>query len=79
MGKEWAVLLEAAKNGASGTMGRHHVARLLAAMEGGPYGGALHSPERYALQLMTTAASPAEALHSVVSTWSEIDPVRRTV
>lgn len=67
--KKWLVLLEVAKNGVSGTMGGHDVARLLAAMDGGPYAGALHSPERYALQLMTTAASPAEALHGVVSTW----------
>ena len=72
MGNEWLVLLEVAKNGASGTMGGHDVARLLAAMDGGPYSGALHSPDRYALQLMTTASSPAEALHTVVSTWGRL-------
>ena len=71
MEREWVVLLEAAANGACGSMGEGDVARLLSALGGGD-GVALQSAERYALQLTTTAASPAEALHGVMSRWSHL-------
>ena len=71
---QWAVLVEATDAGASGGVDRDGVLRLLAVLErdcGGGGGGALHSSDRYALQLTTTASDPAEALNTVLSRWAD--------
>lgn len=71
---QWIVLMEATDAGAPGTVDRDGVLRLLAEMErgcNGGGGGALHSSDRYALQLATTASDPAEALIRVLSQWAD--------
>lgn len=75
MAGRWVVLLEAADGGGSGGMDRGDVARLLAALgekcDGGGGGGALHSSDRYALQVETAASGPVEALLVVLSSWAD--------
>lgn len=66
---KWIVLVEAAASGPSGGMEPDDVGRLLEALD--PGGGALHSPDRYALQLTTTAASPGQALIGVLARWAD--------
>ena len=75
MSEKWIVLVEAAREGASGEIERYEVATLLEALDAGLGGGALYSQDRYALQVPTTAPSPADALAGVLSRWA--DAVRR--
>ncbi len=69
MVKEWVVLLEAAGDHSDGAFGARDVGRLLRALD--RRGGAVHCPERYAVQVTTTASSPPEALTEVVSRWTD--------
>lgn len=73
MSGQWIVLVEATEAGASSDVDRDDVGRLLAVLnrtcDGGV--GALHGPDRYALQLTTTASGPAEALVGVLSRWTD--------
>ena len=71
MAGQWTVFLEAAGDGANGGIEGDDVAELLRALDGGANGGFLHSPDRYALQLTTTAANPAEALSGVFFSWAD--------
>ena len=71
---QWVVLVEATDGGTRGDVDQHDVVRLLTALDrncGGTSGGALHSSDRYALQVTTTASDPAEALCSVLSGWAD--------
>lgn len=72
---KWVVLVEAAANGAGAVVEPDDVGRLLEVLDPGLNGGALHSPDRYALQLTTTAGSPGEALIDVLVRWA--DAVRK--
>ncbi len=67
---EWVVLLEAAGDAAAGPIDRSDVERLHGALGPGAHGGALHSPNRYALQVTAAGASPVAALLDVVARWS---------
>ena len=67
---EWVVLLEAAGDAALGAINGAHLERLHRALHPGRYGGLLHAPDRYALQVTTTGASPPEALMDVVARWT---------
>lgn len=74
MAGQWIVLVEAADAGGSGGLTPGDVASLLAAVyrtTGSDGGGALESPDRYALQLTTTASGPAEALFGVLASWAD--------
>ncbi len=70
---QWIVLLEATGAGVNGGVDRDDMLRLRAALDrhGAGRCGALHSSDRYALQVTTTASGPAEALFGVLSSWSE--------
>jgi hypothetical protein len=71
---QWIVLVEATGAGLSGRVDRDDVLRLLAALGrdcGGGGCGALHSSDRYALQVTATASGPVEALFGVLSSWSD--------
>lgn len=77
MAGQWIVLVEAAGAGGCGGVAPGDVSRLLAAVSrtsGSDGGGALESPDRYALQLTTTAPGPAEALLRVLASW--VDALR---
>ncbi|MDQ4098352.1 MAG: hypothetical protein M3144_10860 [Actinomycetota bacterium] len=67
----WIVLVEASHNGAGGTIEHEELGALLAALDCGGRARALHSPDRYALQVSTSGSDPAEALDSVLSRWSD--------
>ncbi len=71
MDETWVVLLEAAADEGGGTIARDQLERLFNAVNPGPWGGALHSPHRYALQVTTVGSGPAEALVDVLSRWSD--------
>ena len=71
MAVKWIVLVEAAANGARDRVEPDDVGRLLEALDPGSDGGALHSPDRYALQVATAAGSPAEALIDVLARWAD--------
>ena len=71
MNETWVVLLEAAGDDGAGAMGSDQIVTLLTALNPGPWGGALQSPHRYALQVTTTGSSPAEALIDVLSRWAD--------
>ena len=75
MTDEWVVLLEARGDADSGAIDPREPRLLLEALDGSGYGGALHCPDRYALQVTTAGPGPAEALVDVVSRWA--DAVRR--
>ena len=75
MSVRWVVLLEAAREPACGPIGAGDLGRLHDALEPGPYGGSLHSPDRYALQVTARGAGPLDALSDVVGRWA--DAVRR--
>lgn len=75
MSVRWVVLLEAAREPADGPIGAGDLARLHDALEPGPYGGSLHNPDRYALQVTAPGAGPLDALSEVVARWA--DAVRR--
>ena len=74
MQKSWVVLLEAVRDDRAGEIDAGEVGRLLEALDRGSATGALHCPGRYALQVTTTGASPAEALMDVLS--RQADAVR---
>ena len=73
MSGQWIVLMEATEADASSVINRDDVGRLLAVLNRTCDGrvGALHGPDRYALQLTTTASGPAEALVGVLSSWTD--------
>ena len=75
MHKSWVVLLEAVGDDRAGDIDAGEVGRLLEALDRGSASGALHCPGRYALQVTTTGASPAEALVDVLS--RQADAVRQ--
>jgi diguanylate cyclase (GGDEF)-like protein len=72
--KSWVVLVEAVGDDRAGEISASEVGRLLEALGPGSWGGALHCPGRYALQVTTTGSSPAEALIDVLS--RQADAVR---
>jgi hypothetical protein len=67
----WIVLVEATHDGAGGTIGQDELGALLTALNCAGSGRALHSPDRYALQVITAGSDPAEALLRVLSSWSD--------
>lgn len=71
MTNSWVVLIEAASEDTVRAVDRHHVAALLATIDGGKYGAALYTPGRYALQLTAMAADPAEALRGSLAKWAD--------
>lgn len=73
MPEQWIVLMEATDAGGPGGVDHDDVCRLLAVLDRNcvGHGGALHSSDRYALQLTTTASGPAEALSGVLSGWAD--------
>lgn len=75
MDETWVVLLEAAGDHHSGAAGIREVYDLLEALNPGPWGAALHSPDRYALQVTAKGSSPGDALIDVLARW--VDAVRR--
>lgn len=71
---QWTVLVEATDSGPEGIVEQDDVHRLLAAVDrrcGAGGGGALHSSDRYMLQVTTIAPGPAEALAGVLSSWAD--------
>lgn len=73
--EQWVVLLEAACDAAPGPIDADDLQRLHELLGPGRCGGALHSPDRYALQVTATGAGPVDALLDVVARWA--DGVRR--
>lgn len=71
MAVKWVVLLEAARDAGHGPISAGDVKRLRDALGAGPYGGRLHCPDRYALQVTATGASPLDALSQVVARWAD--------
>src|SRR5688572_14177617 len=71
MAENWVVLVEAAADGPDAEMTPDDVSRLLGALRPGRYAGALHCPGRYALQLTSSAVTPAQALADVLARWAE--------
>ncbi len=69
MSREWVVLLEATGDVASGAIEVGDVETLLKALSS--CGGALHCPDRYALQFTASGSSPAEALVDVLRRWAD--------
>lgn len=70
MAENWVVLLEAAADRSSSEITTDDVAMLLGALKPGVHGVALHCADRYALQITTRAATPAEALAGVLGRWA---------
>jgi diguanylate cyclase (GGDEF)-like protein/PAS domain S-box-containing protein len=70
MSEKWVVLIEAEGDPAGEAIDAHAIARLLQALHCGSEGGALHCPERYALQVTVAGASPTAVLRDVVSRWT---------
>ena len=70
MSEKWVVLVEAEGDPAREAIDADAVRRLVQALDPGSEGGALHSPERYAVQLTAAGASPIDALTEVVSRWA---------
>lgn len=70
MSDRWVVLLEAARE-AHARMDPCDLDRLHDALEPGRCGGALYSPDRYALQVTAEGASPVEVLADVVRRWAD--------
>ena len=64
------MLLEAEGDPARGAIDVNAVRRLVQALDAGSKGGALHSPERYAVQLTVAGGDPIDALTEVVSRWA---------
>jgi len=73
MARQWVVLLEAAGGRAAGRIAARDVEALVAAID--PDGGALHCPDRYALQVKACGSGPTEALDDTLCRWA--DAVRR--
>ena len=73
MSGQWIVLMEATGADAASVIDRDDIGRLLAVLNRTCDGrvGALLGPDRYALQLTTTASGPAEALVGVLSSWTD--------
>ena len=70
MSCQWVVLLEATSAPPSGGLDHQTLTRLLQAVEDAePI--ALHSPNRYAVQLKIRAENPGDALASALSRWTE--------
>lgn len=70
MTSEWIVVVEAAKNGSAATIDGAILSRLIEAVRDmRPV--ALHSADRYAIQLAVTAVKPTEALASALERWSD--------
>ena len=70
MSEKWVVLVEAEGDPAREAIDADAVRRLVRALDPGSQGGALHCPERYAVQLTAAGASPIDALTEVVSRWA---------
>ena len=71
MQKEWVVLLEAARADGLGLFGATELHGLLQALDPGPWGGCLHSQDRYAVQVTAWGAGPVDALNDVLSRWAQ--------
>ncbi len=63
------VLLEVTGEGRSGEMGAGDVKGLLHSLDPGPCGGALHSRDRYVLQVTARGSGPLDALADVLARW----------
>lgn len=70
MSEKWVVLVEAEGDPAREAIDADAVRRLVQALDPGSRGGALHCPERYAVQLTAAGAGPIDALTEVVSRWA---------
>ena len=68
---EWVVLLEVAADSTGAVPTRRQVEALLGALNAGYVGGALHCPDRYAMQVRATGSGPLEALSDVLGRWAE--------